>query len=310
MALLIGVDEAGLGPNLGPFVGTATVWEVPGHPEQTSLYELFADILTAHRAPEDDRWQVADSKAVYKPGFLEPLERGVWPLLQLLEWHPYALSELCHHLMPGYEEPHWLAEIGIPLPHTRLPEADIELLGRWKTILADHSIRLIAVRSVVVWPGEWNNRLDQWDNKAVVASRCLLELIGQVCPFDAEEPTLVLSDKHGGRARYLPLLLELADGRFVQTLAEGPESSRYRIGKTELRFEPRSEHHLPVAYASMVCKYIRELTMIQFNEFFRGHHPELRRTQGYPLDARRFFSEIEATMIRLGLSRRDIWRER
>ena len=29
MALLIGMDEAGLGPNLGPFVVAATVWEVP-----------------------------------------------------------------------------------------------------------------------------------------------------------------------------------------------------------------------------------------------------------------------------------------
>jgi hypothetical protein len=30
MALLIGMDEAGYGPNLGPLVISATAWEVPG----------------------------------------------------------------------------------------------------------------------------------------------------------------------------------------------------------------------------------------------------------------------------------------
>jgi len=32
MGLVIGMDEAGYGPNLGPLVVTVTAWEVPGSP--------------------------------------------------------------------------------------------------------------------------------------------------------------------------------------------------------------------------------------------------------------------------------------
>ena len=35
MGLLIGMDEAGYGPNLGPLVVTVTVWEVPGSPRDS-----------------------------------------------------------------------------------------------------------------------------------------------------------------------------------------------------------------------------------------------------------------------------------
>jgi hypothetical protein len=45
MGFVIGMDEAGYGPNLGPLVLTATVWEVPGRwPKRTDFWQLFADI--------------------------------------------------------------------------------------------------------------------------------------------------------------------------------------------------------------------------------------------------------------------------
>jgi hypothetical protein len=45
MGFVIGMDEAGYGPNLGPLVLTATVWEVPGRwPKRTDFWQVFADI--------------------------------------------------------------------------------------------------------------------------------------------------------------------------------------------------------------------------------------------------------------------------
>ena len=41
------------------------------------------------------------------------------------------------------------------------------------------------------------------------------------------------------------------------------------VGKTELRFQTRAEAHLPVALASMVCKYVRELSMELAKEALR-----------------------------------------
>jgi hypothetical protein len=46
MLYLLGTDEAGYGPNLGPLVVAATLWKVSGvgfQPALPDLYELLAD---------------------------------------------------------------------------------------------------------------------------------------------------------------------------------------------------------------------------------------------------------------------------
>ena len=90
MSYLIGADEAGYGPNLGPLVVSATVWKVDGRPTEVDLYESLAEVVTAEpsRGKRDERIAVADSKALYKPrGTLRLLERGLLPMLAQLE-HP------------------------------------------------------------------------------------------------------------------------------------------------------------------------------------------------------------------------------
>ena len=42
---IVGTDEAGYGPNLGPLVISATAWEVPGDPRKIDLWEKFAGIV-------------------------------------------------------------------------------------------------------------------------------------------------------------------------------------------------------------------------------------------------------------------------
>lgn len=112
MAILIGVDEAGYGPNYGPLAIAATAWRVaeerpeakgqssrksrraggfippappaptalahPAHPAAIDLYKLLKKIVA--RAPQEGkrRIAIADSKQLYKPGLgLRQLERGV-----------------------------------------------------------------------------------------------------------------------------------------------------------------------------------------------------------------------------------------
>jgi hypothetical protein len=56
MGFVIGMDEAGYGPNLGPLVLTATVWEVPGRwPKRTDFWEVFADIAERKAAVEAEQ---------------------------------------------------------------------------------------------------------------------------------------------------------------------------------------------------------------------------------------------------------------
>ena len=64
---------------------------------------------------------------------------------------------------------------------------------------------------------------------------------------------LILADKHGGRNRYHEFLPTVFGDRFIRCHKESTESSRYRVGNAEIRFETNSERHLPVALASMAC---------------------------------------------------------
>ena len=60
----------------------------------------------------------------------------------------------------------------------------------------------------------------------------------------------------------------------------------------------------------MFCKYVRELAMELFNQFWQRHLPDLKPTKGYPLDAKRFREEIVETQKELGITDRVLWRNR
>ena len=119
MGFVIGMDEAGYGPNLGPLVLTATVWEVPGRwPKKTDFWKTFDSVAEREitkkkgasgrkagtdnggnegaetRPPADDRLHIADSKEVYCPATgLGALERGRWqPLAWPREFRPISMS--------------------------------------------------------------------------------------------------------------------------------------------------------------------------------------------------------------------------
>jgi ribonuclease HII len=80
------------------------------------------------------------------------------------------------------------------------------------------------------------------------------------------------------------------------------------VGATEIRFQTKAEAHFPVAVSSMVCKYTREVMMELFNQFWSEHVPDIKPTKGYPVDARRFKSEIAAAQAELEISDQILWR--
>lgn len=61
--------------------------------------------------------------------------------------------------------------------------------------------------------------------------------------------------------------------------------------------------HLPTALASMTAKYVRELLLMRFQDYWRQHAPDVRPTYGYYGDGRRFLREIEPLFPLLKLER-------
>ena len=60
----------------------------------------------------------------------------------------------------------------------------------------------------------------------------------------------------------------------------------------------------------MVSKYLRELAMRAFNDFWCGRVANLQPTAGYPVDAARFRSEIRTAQAELGIADHVLWRKR
>lgn len=314
MAILIGIDEAGLGPNLGPYVVTATVWEVPGETDEIDLWKSFAQILTSSPGEGDSRLHIGDSKDVYQPSKgLAALERGVLAALGLLSHElPATDHELRCRLGVDHEDHPtkalWYAGDAAPLPTAHHRSEIQDIATRWKAVQEQTGIRLKSIRSRVLEPERFNRLIGEHQNKAAALSTISLQLLSHVVRGAGELPVFAWCDKHGGRNRYDPLLSACFDNAFVFRLHESAELSAYRLNHLEVRFLPRAESKLPVALASMVSKYVRELAMRRFNSFWVQRIPGLRPTAGYPTDARRFREEIAAEQRRLNIPNTQLWR--
>ncbi len=323
MGIVIGMDEAGYGPNLGPLVITATVWQVPDDPSEFDFWSTLADVVSQTRPKKnDERLHVADSKQVHSPARgLRDLERSIRPLLQLAGAPLGSFQKLAHWLI-GLDEADvassplalpnepWFADGYLELPTTLGDNETAVIRERLGEVCSATGIRFVVARSEVVLTERFNQMTARYDSKGVALSKTTFGLLGQVWDPDSDEPTLIIGDKHGGRNRYDDLIDELLDGQMIFRLRESREKSSYRVGASELHFQTGAEAHFPVAVASMICKYVRELAMEQFNAFWQRHLPDLKPTKGYPVDAKRFREEIAETQKRLGIADDVLWRQR
>ena len=321
MGYLIGTDEAGYGPNLGPLVISATLWETQDGVGGEELYRRLGETIS--RRPQRAVGNgpaplvIGDSKALYQSGKgLRLLERGLWAAFALLERRPRTEAEVWDLLAAG-DAADRSAEAGYARDETPLPlEADAEevhsRIPSLRAALDAAGVRLLDVQSLAIFPGHFNELVRQIGSKGTVLSRATLDLAASLARPLPDGPIAILCDKHGGRDRYLPLLAESFSQPLIEVLAEGRMESAYRFGPArrpvEIRFAAKGESHLPAALASMASKYFRELAMRSLNAFWRRHAPHVAPTAGYPQDAVRFKREIADAQARLGIDDHWIWR--
>jgi ribonuclease HII len=319
MPYVLGTDEAGYGPNLGPLVIAASLWHVPDDYLYGNLYELFRPIIVSERAADMSlAVVVADSKKLYSTGRgLGELERGVLAFANTLT-RPLSNDAELWQQLAGAESIAQLTQVpwhahSVSLPHV-FDAAEVEQLS---TAIAQKfaatGAKLAGLAATVLFPCEFNRLVNQCGNKAEVLSQATLQLVDRLLPA-ADEPVLVDCDKHGGRGKYAPLLMQQFRSSLVEVLHESRPLSAYRLrggpanAQLEFRFSMGAEQFMPPALASMTAKYLRELSMLAFNRFWQSHLPGLKPTAGYPQDARRYKVEIAEVQRQLGIHDDLLWR--
>jgi hypothetical protein len=319
MAYLIGVDEAGYGPNLGPLIVAATVWELPEAVDPEALDTALHTWVARPGAAAEDSLVVGDSKQLYQSGSgLDRLELavlgaaarlglacGTWRRLwqALVRPEPVALRR----------DP-WYAQFDLLLPVDSNTYSVLQAACRWHAVGQTTGIRLRALRVAAVFPGEWNQQLQQLQGKGELLTRTTLELVRDCAQQLPPGPLRVHCDKHGGRNRYGPLLQQIFPEYLVEVRRESRPASVYQWGpapqRCEIHFTAKGERCPASGLASMVAKYFRELAMRAFNNYWQQQLPTLRPTAGYPSDARRFWKETESIRHDLQVDEERLWRRK
>lgn len=320
MAFLIGTDEAGYGPNLGPLVVSATLWNVGAGTTGENLYRVLSRAVTPVPESEDgNRIWLGDSKQLYRAGHsLAPLERALLVALVAADRPlPRSWRKLWSILDPQADASvdllPWYCDFDESLPVEESVATLFEAGRHLRDRMRGQGVQLVDIQSRVVFADEFNRRLAEHGNKSTSLSELTLDLVLNLLE-GLDGSVFVTCDKHGGRNRYARLLQERFPDSLVEIRQEGRCESRYEFGSSDrrrqFRFRAKGDTELPAALASVASKYLREMAMRAFNAFWQDRVGELRPTAGYPVDARRFKDDISSTQASLGISDQILWRVR
>ncbi len=324
--LLAGIDEAGYGPLLGPLCVGMSVVRIEGWSEgdpAPNLWTLLAPRVS-RKPGKNGLIAINDSKQLKlandsKTGHpLTHLERAVLACLRCEgdrargPEHDRELHDMLAFRLDPL--PHYGGD-PIPLP-VAWTAAQLEIAANMlRAALAGRGVSLAALRCHAIAEPRFNDIVDATRNKADAS----LEALGAhlrtflALPAHRDDSLRVVCDRLGGRTQYAPVLGPLArsfDPRAaVTTLEETDRASRYELAidgrRIVILFQTEADSaHLPVALASMIAKYTRELAMARFNRYWTSRFaalatshasdapaPELKPTAGYRTDAWRWLRD-------------------
>ncbi len=316
MAILVGIDEAGYGPHLGPLVVAATAGKFHGDAAaDPNLWGALSGHVRKRPSGTSSRVVICDSKVAYGGRGVATLERAVLGFLAAMDTRPSSLAAfLAVTAVSGADQVGGAAPRPWDSPQRlALPAAtEAEEIRTAAKHLAEGLARLGASAAglwvTVASPARFNRLIQTTRNKAAALFALTADLLTEVQNRWPHEPVHVTMDRHGGRRYYAGLLAAAFPMTGVETLEEARAVSRYCLHRggsaapVHLTIRTRCETwSLFTALASMAAKYVRELHMRQLNGYFQSLVPGLAPTAGYGLDAWRFLDDVAAAREAAGV---------
>ncbi len=270
---VVGIDENGYGPILGPLVVTAVVMDVDGDP--------WTRLRLKHLETK-----IRDSKEVFRGSFptYRTGESLALSILQEFAGIPQTFSTYLEILTHRTLQEHFEACPSLQALHPDLPlpvwMPEHAQPALWQAIAG---IRVVSVVQRVIHPEEFNRRIRALQSKALLDFLTFMEL-AKTCAGEDPEP-LYLMGKIGGTTHYKKWFF-VAGYPEVQTLRESRGWSRYKVHGWDLNFLMDADSQfLPVAMASILGKYTRELFMMSLSRGL-GHEEAMPFASGYRHDDR------------------------
>ena len=309
MPWVVGIDEAGYGPILGPLVQTAVAVKLPA--ADPAGWDTLRPWVARHADRDKTRLLVDDSKLVHAgPRGVQKLEAGLAALLGLRDttFGSWLDAHAVPHVVADLQGEAWFDPTeALPL-HPAPPDL--------RPALAAIGVEAFVLAVKLVPAPSFNRVVAASGTKATLLNIGLTGLLGATRErLPGLDPVSVVCDKLGGRNAYGPLLQGAFPQGWVVSEVESAAESRYRVEglarDVRVSFRPRADGEtVAVALASMAAKYLREVSMRQFNRHWRTHLPDLQPTAGYPVYGARFYAEIAPLLPGLNLPEAAVRRSR
>jgi hypothetical protein len=322
MMLYAGFDEAGYGPLLGPMCVAASAWLVPaGDPAQPlDLWQALSKGVCRTRKDRRGRVAIADSKSLKgtrdaRAHPLHAIERGVLAATAALcgsapkdEDALDAALRCGTQAVPDVQSTSACEADGVQLP-CACSEDEISVASAMlRRACNSAGITPAELMCTAITPAQLNADASRGLTKPSIPFARAAQMAADLLDRHGSRPVRLAFDRQGGRMRYADDLRRCFGGARLAILHEDELRSEYRFerdGRTIVAsFEAGGEErHLPIALASMVAKYVRELRMARLNRFFARLAPDVPPTAGYVTDGRRFLEQVEPQLIALGIDR-------
>ncbi len=305
MAVLIGIDEAGFGPILGPLVVSSSSFLVQDHLLTSDLWHVLRRSVAKRHKQLSGRLLITDSKKAYSKSLgIKHLQRTVLSAFRCLGKEPATITDfiklLCPDCLGRLSEYLWYKDA--INREILVDDADMTIAS---AVLVDdlssNGIKLLELKSRCLDVAYYNRMISSMKNKANVLFSTTSQLIKNAFDSCTDNNLHIIVDRQGGRVRYRENLQRMFSEMELKIEQESPQASIYEL-KADGRMMrvhfvvDADENFLPVSLASMVSKYLRELLVDNINRYFLGFCPDLKPTAGYWKDGLRFIEDLRANI--------------
>ncbi len=306
MTLLLGIDEAGYGPILGPLVVSGVTMELPDSCLGQDLWEILRLSIARTAKGSSGRILINDSKLLHKKSAkTNLLQRGTLAALYAIHNSiPHTIADLLTRLncqgLDSIAEYPWYRD---RLTHWPLhfDSDDIQTAGSsLRSDCRQHYLELKEVTSCPLMAGSYNQMVHRTQNKATVLFNTACQIIHHIWTAYPEHNLQAILDKQGGRSHYREHLQRMYPDLSMKILKETDTVSSYQLSAAR-RFmkvhflQKGDQKNMLIALASMTSKYLRELFMEVLNDYFLKLSPTLKPTAGYYQDGTRFLADLKST---------------